>query len=73
MPPPKAVVERGIPGNRSTALIYCGRSPSGGEIPATEGAWMDVVESGSPIVVIGAILAIVTVGGVIAWAAFRRR
>ena len=34
---------------------------------------MDVVETGSPILAIGAMLAIVLVVGVIAWAAFRRR
>ncbi len=34
---------------------------------------MDVIETGSPIVSIGAMLAIVLLIGVIAWAAFRRR
>jgi hypothetical protein len=34
---------------------------------------VDVVETGSPILLIGAMLAIVLVVGVIAWAAFRRR
>jgi hypothetical protein len=34
---------------------------------------MDVVESGSPVVFIGAMLAIVLVVGVVAWAVLRRR
>ena len=34
---------------------------------------MDVVESGSPVVFIGALVAVLLVVGVIAWVAFRRR